>query len=468
MAFVLYSRAGTERLTTEASASDRCTHKLMGERSLTISFTLPEYHEIEVGDYIDFEGVRYRILESYLPEMVSTIEYKYSLTLYDDTGYLRHAKVQKPAQADIELSFSYDARPHEHIRLIVDTLNRITASSDWVVGTVIGGTSENIEYTNLFSLDALTAIAQKYKTEWWIEGRTVNLCRCEHGTPIDLAYMHGLATGLARIENSTARHFTRLYPLGSSRNIDPTKYGKSRLGLPEGRGYLERNTHLGIIEQSEEAAFAHIYPRYTGKVTAVRHEERHKDGKTFAVYYIADIAIPFDPNAHEIGGLVKHVVFQSGDLTGRDFEANYRHDTKEWELITQHPYENMSIPSGRLVPKVGDSYIPYNFRMPEEYIRRAERELETEATKWLESISEDTSVYKARTDYIDIARRSLRLRLGQRVRLSDDRYFQREGGSRLSRITSISRSLLYPTEADLEFTHTVDTGRPHLRSPRQC
>lgn len=459
MTIILYDSRGDKRLEIAPSAGDRCTHELLGIGQIALSFTSHAYTEVEVGDYVDYLGVRYYALVSYMPEMVSTIEYRYSLTLYDEAGHLQHAKVQKPAQQTIELSFSYDARPHEHVQLIVDNLNRLSATKRWSVGTVIDAPSRNIEYNNRFCLEALGEIASTFATEWWIEGTTINLCRCEWGEAIPLGYRAGLATGLTRTDNSSARHFTRLYPLGSSRNIDRTKYGSSRLTMPGGKAYLERNTHLGIIEQSQETAFAEIYPRYTGRISSVRTETRKDKEQTFEVYYFKDDGMAFNPSDYEIAGLVKHIVFTSGELNGRDFEANYHASKGEWELITQFPYDNQAIPSGRLIPKVGDAYIPYNIRMPQEYIDEAERELERAAMAYLERISEDTSIYKATTDYIDIQAREITLKLGQRVTLYDSRYFAREGGRRTSRITRLSRNVLYPTEVELEFAHTIDVGK---------
>lgn len=456
----LYAKDGSLRLEIAPSSGDRCTSRLMGESTLTLSCILPSYVEVQVGDYADYEGTRYYVLEAYQPEMISTLQYRYALRLSDSSGLLRHTKVIKPAQETPELDFALDARPAEHIRLIVDNANRITGTSDWTVGTVIQGESRNIEYRNKYCLEALGEIAKAYDTEWWIEGRTINLSRCEHGQPITLGYRNGLSSGITRLPNSTAKHFTRLYPLGSRRNIIPSQYGHSRLQLPGGKGYLERNTHLGIIEQSEEGAFAHIYPRYTGTVTAVRHEQRtSEDGKPYPVYYVKDSGLPFSPSTYQIQGLTLHLVWQSGELNGRDFEANWHASSQEWEIIAQRPYDNQVIPSGLLIPKVGDKYIPYNMRMPQEYITRAEQELQTEATKWIEKISQDTSVYKAHTDYIHLEEHSIHLNLGRRVTLQDAQLFARSGGLHASRITSISRSVLLPTDMDLEMTYTVDIGR---------
>lgn len=53
-----------------------------------------------------------------------------------------------------------------------------------------------------------------------MEGQTVNLCRCEYGEEVSLAYGKGL-TELSRDKADGAKFYTRLFPIGSSRNIDP-------------------------------------------------------------------------------------------------------------------------------------------------------------------------------------------------------------------------------------------------------
>lgn len=457
MALKLYSKTGATRLEFSPSSSDKQSERIMGEASISLSFSLPTAIEIQMGDYVDYEGRKYVALANYTPTKKSTREYQYSLSLYTIESTLASVKVLKPASEHQELNFSYDARPHEHIQLIVDNANRAGLGS-WRVGTVLSAGSVNIEYNNKYCLEALNDIAEAYNSEWWIENGVINLIKREHGSPIRLAYQEGLTSLYA----SAAREkpITRLYPLGSTRNIDTSKYGSSRLHLPRNARYIERNTHLGLIEASEEASFSHIYPRYTGVVSSVRTEDRRSpEGKPYKVYYIKDNDIPFNANLHELQGLTKHVVFQSGELNGRDFEANYLTNTKEWEIITQFPYEGAQLPREPLIPKAGDKYIPYNFRMPEEYISRAEEELLTEANKYLDKVSIDNTIYKASTDYTYLLERDINLSLGQRVTLYDVDLFPSTSGIHQTRIIAISRSLLIPQQMEIECSATIERGR---------
>lgn len=457
MELKIYSQQGVLKATVSPSDSDRHVKEVMNDNVLNLSFTLYGYVELVVNDYVDFEGERFTLLEDYKPEQKSTVEYAYSCKFYGIESELKKAKVLKLVDNENELSFSYDATAAEHLQLVCDNINRIKGTRDWVIGEVVSSSNVNIEYDNIFCFDALSEIARQFNTEWWIEGTTINLSRCEHGTPVSLGYGKGLL-GLSRVENDTVPFFTRLYPLGSTRNIVASDYGHRRLQLPGGVRYVERNTHLGIVEQAEEDAFAHIFPKRVGRVSTVRTEEATgEDGNAFTIYYFTDEGLDFDPNTYEIGGLVKQVSFQGGELDGRDFEVNYDSGTREFEIITQFPYENQQLPGGLLVPKPGDEYILWNIRMPKEYYPLAEKEFGEAVRKYMETISVDTSVYKAPTDYIYLDENRIDLKPGRRVLLENEAYFPT--GTHESRVTRISRRVNNPTDMDIECTYAVDYGR---------
>ena len=463
MELKIYNRQGKFKTSVSPSDSDRHVKEIMNDNILNLSFTLYEYVELSANDYVDFEGERFTLLEDYKPEQKSTVEYVYNCKFYGIESELKKAKVLKMVDGDNELTFSYDATAAEHLQLVCDNINRIKGSKNWVIGEVVSSANINIEYDNIFCFDALSEIAKNFNTEWWIEGTTINLSRCEHGTPVTLGYEMGLLK-LSRVTNETVPYFTRLYPIGSTRNIVASDYGHRRLQLPCGVRYIERNIHLGVVEQAEEAAFAHIYPKRIGTVSSVKSEEvTGEDQKSFTIYYFKDDKLNFDPNAYEIGGLTKQVSFQSGELNGRDFEVNFNSKTKEFEIITQFPYENQQLPGDLLIPKQGDKYVLWNIRMPKEYYPLAEKEFENACHEYLKKISIDTSIYKAPTDYIYLDENHIKLTLGRRVLLKNDVYFP--SGQHESRVTKISRRVIRPTDMDIECSYAVDFGRMnHIES----
>lgn len=457
MELKIYNQQSVLKVTISPSDSDRHTKEVMNDNTLNLSFTLYEYVELGVNDYVDFDGERFTLLEDYKPEQNSSVEYAYSCKFYGIESELKKAKVIKMVDNDDELSFSYDATAADHLKIICDNINRIKGTKDWSVGEVVASGNVNIVYDNIYCFDALSEIARNFETEWWIEGTTINLSRCEHGEAIRLGYDKGLRK-ITRVANDTVPFFTRLYPLGSTRNIAQSDYGYKRLQLPGGVRYIEKNTHLGIVEQSEETAFSGIYPKRIGTVSTVRSEEATgEDGNKFTIYYFTDTSLNFDPNSYEIEGLVKNIVFQRGELNGRDFEVNFNTKTKEFEIITQYPYDNQQLPGGLLIPKQGDIYILYNIRMPKEYYPLAEKEYAEAVDAYMAKISVDTSVYKSPTDYVYLNENHITLKIGRRVLLESEVYFNT--GTHESRITKISRKVNNPSEADIECTYAVDYGR---------
>ena len=459
MELKIYNRSGELKLTVSTSSSSTWNQELMKEYSVSVSFTHPSYVMLDVEDYVLLEGVKFSIKKEYKPRQKDTQTYSYSVKFYAPIHDAEQVKYLHLTDGAYNPQFSLDGGPREHLQKWVENMNRIYGREVWSIGDVVVADNRTIEYNNVTCWDAATMIAEAFGTEWWTDGFTFNLSRCEHGEPVELGYMRGL-TSLVQSENSdSVKFFTRLIPLGSTKNIDPSRYGFSRLQLPDRSKYVDRNTNYGLYEHVEEDAFAGIFPHYTGSVTAVRSEEKTgDDGNRFTVYYFKDSGMQFDPNGNEIAGLVKHVSFQTGDLAGRDFEANYDSKTREWEIINTYPDDKTQIPGGSLIPAVGNEYIPWNFRMPVEYETQAELDYKAAVDDYLARYSEDVSKYGGDTDYIYIDRNRIPLLPGQRVRLLSDKYFSASGGTRDTRMTKVVRKLDNLSIATIECTDQVGKG----------
>ncbi|WP_373152721.1 MULTISPECIES: hypothetical protein [Bacteroidaceae] len=443
---------------------------IQSDNVLTLSFTLYEYVALEVNDYVDFEGERYWLQERYLPDERNTQEWKYDVKFYGIESLMRRFLVLNVVDGDPEPVFTLTAPPREHMALIVKSINDgMGGVTDWKVGRVEGTGNVVIDYEGKYCPDALKELAGKVPgAEWWVEGQTVNLCRCEHGEEVSLAYGKGLAE-LSRDKADGAKFYTRLFPIGSSRNIDPEKYGHSRLQLPDGAKYVDVNTEkYGIHHHYEKDAFADIYPRRVGTVTSVRSAQvTDEDGHPFVIWYFRDDTLNFDPNTYELAGKVKRVSFQEGgELAGLGeeedgtyyFEVNFDSDTREFEIITIWPYDDdTQLPGGNLIPKTGDRYILWNIRMPDEYYALAEEEYLTAVNKYNAENAIDVSVYKGPTDHVYVERNKIDLYPGRRVRLESTEYFP-ETGFRSSRITKITRKVALPSQVDFEIGDALSTG----------
>lgn len=458
MELKIYNQSGGLKLTVPVTSSSTWNLELMSENALSLSFTVPACVPLQVNDYITLEGVRFSVKKEYKPRKKNSQEYRYSVKFYAPIHDAQQVIYLHLTDGQYEPQFSLDGSPREHLQKWVDNMNRIYGEERWRIGDVIDAPDGNIEYNNTTCWDALASMAETFSTEWWSDGFYINLCRCERGERVELGYMQGLVS-LTQTENSDdVKFFTRLIPLGSTRNIDRSRYGFSRLQLPDRAKYVDRNTDYGLYEHVEEDAFAGIFPHYTGTISSVRSQERTgNDGKPFTVYYFKDEGMEFDPCDYEIAGLVKQLSFQSGELNGRDFEANYHSESKEWEIINTYPDEDTQLPGGNLIPHAGDKYIPWNFRMPEAYEKQAEQDYKAAVDDFLSSYSEDTTKYGGDTDYTYIEKHSVPLRLGQSVRLLSEEYFP-GSGYRDTRMTKVTRKLENLSMAAVECTNRVGKG----------
>lgn len=461
MELKIYDKQNRLRTTLVPDSSSTHHEEVGGDDYLSVSLDSQECVTLELNDWTVWEGRKFWCVETYTPKQTGRRKWTYSVKLYGAASLIKQALMLNTEDSPV---FSYTATAREHVALVVKNLNRwMGGITDWKVGKVEATGNIVVDYSEgLYGNDALKKIADEAGMEWWIEGMTVNVCRCERGDEVTLGYGNGLLS-IERDSADNVKFFTRLFPIGSSRNIDAEKYGSSRLLLPSRATYVERNTELGIVEHFEQTAFQEIYPRRTGKVSSVRKEtKKGDDGKPFDIYYFTDGEMNFDPNEYEIGGLVKRVTFQTGQLAGLGndedgehyFEVNYNSETREFELITIWPYDDdTQVPGGVLEPKAEDTYILWNVRMPDEYYPIAEEEYATAVEKYMDEHCLDKSVYKCSTDYVALKKRGVVPCMGQRVRLESDRFFA--SGYRESRITVVDQKLERPTEADIEISDVL-------------
>nr|DAJ06554.1 MAG TPA: tail protein [Caudoviricetes sp.] len=460
MELAIYNRQGTLKKKVSPDSSSRWTEEVGTEFVVTVNFTTWEFFVLSVGDYVEISGKRFSIKKEYRPKKTDTQKYTYNISFYGrehDMQDLLFCRLNQ-GEDDLESVFAYDGTPMEMLEKLVANMNRNTDGVTWRAGQAVTGDRKTINFNGLFCWDAAGEIAGAWETEWWLDGEYLNIGKCEHGERVTLGYMKGLKTGLTQNENSNSvKWFTRLIPVGSAKNIDPSKYGHTHLQLPSRDKYIDLNTQLGLKEHREEAAFQDIFPHRLGTVSSVRSEEQtNKDGKKYTVYYVKDKDLPFNPDEYMIGEEVIHITFESGDLSGREFECNWHNGTQEFEIINTYPDENTQIPGGNIIPNVGDTYILTNIRMPDEYYPIAEEQYKQAVDSFLTEYSKDISIYSGDTDYIHVDKNSVPLSLGQRVRLEDAQYF--ETGYLDTRITRIERKLGNLSEASIDCSSAVSTS----------
>lgn len=465
MELKIYDKANKLRLTASPNTSSSVTEEIGGECSVSASFTHTEYIPLDVDDYIELEGVRYKVKSRYRPKQKNTQTYEYSVKFYapihdaEDTLMLFQ-------EGGTTSEFSYDGGPREHLQLWIDNMNRRADANLWSIGTVIVADNKTIDYRNVKCWDAAfgsNGIAATFETEMWADGYVINLCKAERGEMVELGYLQGL-TNLAQEDNGEVKFFTRLFPLGSTRNIDATKYGYSRLQLPDRSLYVDKNVDLyGVKEETEETAFSEIFPKYIGTISSVRSEEKeNEEGRKYTVYYFKDNGMNWNPKDYEIPDLDYMLKFQTGELAGRgtdgSFQVAWHEDTREWEIINVYPDDTTQIPGGAIIPQPGDQYIPWNFAMPQEYITAAEQEYKLAVDDFLNTYSFDPNKYTGTTDRNYIEKNNTTLRIGWNVRLLSEQYFGTTGGYKDTRITKVQRKLNDLCQATITCSDEVGTG----------
>ena len=229
MVITIYGSAGRRKAAISPNDSSTQQNAVQGDNVLALSFTHYEHIALDVNDWCEFMGERYWLTDRYVPKQASESEWQYDIKMYGIESMIKRFLVLETTDGNAEPVFTLTAPPREHVAMVVKCINDgMNHTTDWKVGAGVGDELIVIDYEGKYCDEALKEIAEAVggKAEWWIEGQTVNVCRCEQGEEITLGY----GKGLTSIERTTgnAKFYTRLFPIGSSRNIDPTEYGHSR------------------------------------------------------------------------------------------------------------------------------------------------------------------------------------------------------------------------------------------------
>lgn len=135
---------------------------------------------------------------------------------------------------------------------------------------------------------------------------------------------------------------------------------------------LSAGTNVEIIDLS------HIYPQKEHTVTAVTSQQKTaqaQDGTTETyLEYTVEFATDIDYHDAMIPGSSSlTVIFQSGQLAGRKFDANF---VQPWQtgdvgkfVIISKFIDDERMPGGTFVPAVGNRFRVFNCMLPQQYIR---------------------------------------------------------------------------------------------------
>ena len=471
---------------------------IMEECSLTLYFDYPGYLEIPVGSWCDFYGKRYSLKRDSNFKKNGERNFEYTLIL--ETGEADAMLWKVRHTVDRSIKFSYTAKPHEHLRLLVENLNR--RSTGWKVGDCIEGTEKVINYNHTYILDAFNQLAELYETEWQIieetvEGnqiKTIHLRKVEYNkeNPLKLSYGkgHGFKVGVGRESGEIPPEIILVET--TDRNIDYSTYGSKYLLLPKNKtirfdgikfeneeGFDSTKARIYktdadgtcVMRADKELTTAKedsldctaIYPSRVGTVSAVIEVNKKNNFFDFV-----DKDIPEELNFEDclIAGESMTVIFQTGMLTGKEFEVKYIHEAKDkkearrFEIVPQE-IDGITMPEPEVWrPKVGDTYAVFGMQLPKAYICNdstqtgASWEAFKEAAKYLYEHEDKAFIFTGTLDGIWAKKRWLEI--GGKIVLGGyvdfyDTQFHPEGS--LIRMIGIKRYINNPYSPEIELSN---------------
>ena len=493
---IIYNNAGSKILEIEVDDNSYRNRAVMGDHSLTLYYSLPEHVEIPVGSCCEFQGETFTLKRPENFKMKHKRLFEYTVLFDPPEANAKVWKFRNPV--DGRLKFSLTAKPHEHLQMFVDNMNR--RDKGWTVGECIDGVETLIAYDHDFCIDALTRMASTFKTEYEFTGKRVSLRKIEYNksNPLPLSYGrgNGFKPGVGRSNTGDNPPTEILFVQGGTDNIDPSKYGSSELLLPKNQtlaydgehfededGFIAKNARRYVVDEAglsicrddkqlsslaeDSLDCSEIYPKRVGTVsTVVAVDEKNN------FYDIVDTSIPSSLNYEEclIAGETMTVVFQTGMLAGREFEVKYYHNAvkgkaaRRFEIVPAD-IDGQTMPNTTFAPKSGDKYAVFKCMLPTAYIcdnatktgaswdmfRAAVKHLfDNEDLKF--TFTGELDGIWSKKDWVNIGGR---IKLGGYIRFSDNQ-FQKDGV--LVRITGIKDYINKPHSPVIELSNTTVSG----------
>lgn len=407
--------------------------------TLVVETTSDKAIAFPLGTYCTWRGEKFALYTPAEVVKVSEREYRYTLTLSGEGQQLALSKfkfiVANPE--DVRLSFTLTGKPRFFLEQILRSL-----PAGFSIGACLEAEAQAISFKHEDCLSALSRVAEAFKTEWHITGKTLNLGKVvgNKANAVTLSYGKGkgLLSGLTASNDSEKSPVGKLFIQGTERNIDPSKYGAKSLHLPKGRtlAYEGRAYVVSADGQSlsvsglstdgrKEDSFdgTNIYPQRVGVISSVVVTPNGN-------YDIVDKDNPVDYSQYRIAGEKATITFQTGRLAGRTFDIaqdkdvlRYDHATKRFQLVSVEE-DGMKLPEPKVFyPAVGDKYAVFGVRLPDEYITKAETELLNASVRYFHEALQPKVTYKAELDGLYAQKNwgalAPKLAIGSYVRLVD-------------------------------------------------
>ena len=400
--------------------------EIMGEDTLTLNFLSRNVVNLQINDYIDFEGTKYKIRHNEkVTKKETSLGWEYTVQFYSSRYDLLDAEFFLHGTPERKKNFDYyTGTARDWLTLFVKNMNR--TGSGWVAGSCIESRMITLSFKDKKVGMVLDELIKELDTEYWISGQTINIGRREYSSN-GLVLAQGEGMGFTELEVSAVDDtppITVLYPYGSDKNLGPD-YGTDYLLLPDGRLSIEKNVEkYGRIEKSMQ--FDHIFPKGEFAVT-----EKIDD------YTLRASGMDFNLTDCLLDGVEVIVTFQDGGLAGYDLaivEDSWDNDLKQFKL-KQNDQENALKVPGDINFSVGDKFILTGLKMPQSYRDNASLQLQEEAQAWLDGKCEKRIQLRGKCDEIVFRLQNIFIACGQMVGV----YSEQLDIDREIRVTKIKR-----------------------------
>lgn len=402
------------------------TSSLMGDDYISLKIVSSEWLSFAKGDKIVVGGNEYSIRATTTREIVSEGYYNYEPVFYGvmydlmKTIYRNCDKYGKSDKSTFDLTYTIK----EFVQVLIYNLER-DYPGVWKFDEDNCPETEamTIQFSGVNCLQALQTLcnSEQFNLEFQITQdkgiRTIHIGkfgkRINPPSGADF-FEWGKGNGLYNLKEQKIDDkaiITRLWVEGGTTNIRSDYRGYAeRLQLPmqrmnqydhtladgtivkansemigisdESKRYIE-NAELRDKIGSEEnvKTYDNIYPKRTGKVTAVVADD---------ICAFVDDTMDFDLNKKDdkgtmylVDGVSAKITFTSGRLSGQQFELNakggYDDKTKTFKIIPFTDSRGLTIPSAETQDaykiEVGNTYKITDIYLPEQYEKRAEEDL---------------------------------------------------------------------------------------------
>lgn len=229
----LYIKRGNTTLyTLPITAKSARRFTLMQEDCIVVCFSMASAPKFEIGDYIDDELFgRFYVTEEQMPKYnAATGGYDYELRL--DAEYRAWNNWLLCLVADgkrMESQWTLTDRLLTHAQQVIANLTALGITGWSVDASAVSNAAEIhcITYSAKHILDAMTAMADEWGCEWWVDvaAKKIHFGKCESGdTALDFTL--GDNAESMDIANNRNTYATRIYAYGGMQNI-PETYDRS-------------------------------------------------------------------------------------------------------------------------------------------------------------------------------------------------------------------------------------------------